>query len=338
VLVGLTAITLLLAAAGWISVDGGFGVWLALVLIAAAVALPLLFFPAVLRLVARVLPVDPRDYGHQVALQGAVLLLMVWAFYQLSGKALQPSSYRSEGSLVSLLGELPLLVAALIGAGFLVRRNLPGTLNRLAIRRPSLPRVLVAVFVAEGLIAVAWLSDPLTAFLTPDTYARLGLVSDKLYSQALGEWPYWLVVGLAAGVCEETLFRGCLQPRFGLVATTILFASLHVQYGVSIFLLVIVLDGFAFGLLRNYFDTTTSVIAHATTDAIMLAPFPGWWLLLGGLAQALLIALVVWRARRRILGWITSRRGRLAAPWPAGGSGSARSGRAASAGGEGPTS
>ena len=54
---------------------------------------------------------------------------------------------------------------------------------------------------------------------------------------ALGQ----VVTFVGAGICEEVLFRGALQPRLGLPATALLFASTHVQYGLSIILGLVVL-------------------------------------------------------------------------------------------------
>jgi len=42
--------------------------------------------------------------------------------------------------------------------------------------------------------------------------------------------PLALLLGLSAGVGEEISVRGALQPRLGLFMSSLLFASLHVQY------------------------------------------------------------------------------------------------------------
>ena len=110
----------------------------------------------------------------------------------------------------------------------------------------------------------------------------------------------WIALSIAAGVCEETLFRGCLQARLGIVATVVLFASLHIQYGVSIFLLVVVVDGFVFALLRKYFDTTTAAIAHASCDALLSIQLSGEWVLIALAVQAFVLPFVIWSSRDRL--------------------------------------
>ena len=75
----------------------------------------------------------------------------------------------------------------------------------------------------------------------------------------------------------ETLFRGAVQPVFGIPATSVLFASMHVQYGPSLLLGYIFVLSAGLGLLRRYFNTTTSFLAHAgyNTLGILAAYFFG---------------------------------------------------------------
>jgi membrane protease YdiL (CAAX protease family) len=70
-------------------------------------------------------------------------------------------------------------------------------------------------------------------------------------------------LGLAAALGEETVFRGALQPRFGLVFTSILFALLHSQYGLSFSTIAVFVIGLVLGVLRLRANTTTAMITHA---------------------------------------------------------------------------
>jgi len=72
-----------------------------------------------------------------------------------------------------------------------------------------------------------------------------------------------LTLGLAAALGEETIFRGALQPRFGLILTSLLFAIVHSNYGLSISTLVVFLLGIVLGLVRIRHNTSTSMIVHA---------------------------------------------------------------------------
>jgi len=56
-------------------------------------------------------------------------------------------------------------------------------------------------------------------------------------------------LGLAAALGEETLFRGALQPRFGLWATALIFALVHSNYGISLSTVVVFILGIVLGLI-----------------------------------------------------------------------------------------
>ena len=100
---------------------------------------------------------------------------------------------------------------------------------------------------------------------------RMGIKADadveRLTEQLIGPLatsiPGILTLGLAAALGEETVFRGALQPRFGLIFTTLLFALLHSTYGVSVATLIVFGVGLVLGLLRMRYNTTTSMVAHA---------------------------------------------------------------------------
>ena len=88
-------------------------------------------------------------------------------------------------------------------------------------------------------------------------------LSDALVGPLVASIPGILTLGLAAGIGEETLFRGALQPRFGLLFTSLLFAILHSQYGITFSTLAVFIVGLFLGLLRIRFNTTTCVMTHA---------------------------------------------------------------------------
>jgi membrane protease YdiL (CAAX protease family) len=86
-----------------------------------------------------------------------------------------------------------------------------------------------------------------------------------------------LLVGVGAGLGEETLFRGAVQPVLGIPATSVLFASMHVQYGPSLLLVYVFVLSVGLGFLRKYINTTASFLAHAGYNSlgIILAHFFG---------------------------------------------------------------
>jgi hypothetical protein len=75
--------------------------------------------------------------------------------------------------------------------------------------------------------------------------------------------PGVLTLGLAAALGEESVFRGALQPRFGLILTAVLFALLHSNYGITLSTVLVFAVGMVLGLLRQRYNTTASMLAHA---------------------------------------------------------------------------
>jgi membrane protease YdiL (CAAX protease family) len=119
----------------------------------------------------------------------------------------------------------------------------------------------------------------------------------------------WGIIALAVipGICEETLFRGALQPRLGLPITAVLFTSIHTEYGLSIDVLTIFVIALGLGLIRKYTNTTASGLCHITynllvgvTVAVNLA---GPLLGAGVVVELALCALAgygIWTAMRRM--------------------------------------
>jgi CAAX protease family protein len=191
----------------------------------------------------------------------------------------------SEESRISpglvLASQLPLVVVALVGVGVGVRRGPRETIARLGYG-PVSPLQLGVVFLfilgAFGLSSVA---DHLFATLQPELYERVGEVSDALFNpeglEPLTAVLFALLLGFGAAAGEETLFRGAVQPVFGIALTSILFASMHIQYGPSVLLGYIFILSLGLGLLRKRINTTASFLAHSGYNAssVLLTYFFG---------------------------------------------------------------
>lgn len=81
-----------------------------------------------------------------------------------------------------------------------------------------------------------------------------------------------LLLPLAAGITEEIFFRGLLQPRVGLVASSLLFGLVHVGYGTWVQVVAPVVLGFFFGLLYKWTRSLwTAISAHFCFDFIQFA-------------------------------------------------------------------
>lgn len=177
-----------------------------------------------------------------------------------------------------LTTQLPFVLVALAGVGAGLRRSFRQTLARLGyggIGARGLGIVALFIAAAFGLSLVA---DSLFAALQPDLYREVGDLSRSLFDPS-GLSPvsavlFALLIGVGAGVGEETLFRGALQPVLGILPTSVLFASMHVQYGPSLVLGYVFLLSVGLGLLRKHLNTTACVLAHAGYNALgVLVPY-----------------------------------------------------------------
>jgi membrane protease YdiL (CAAX protease family) len=175
---------------------------------------------------------------------------------------------------VILASQLPFLVVAVLGVGAGVRRSPRQTLARLGYG-PISPKELgvVALFVVSA-FALSLAADHLFSLLQPDLYRDVGRVSRALFDprglSPVSAVLFALLIGLGAGLGEETLFRGAVQPALGILPTSLLFASMHVQYGPSLLLGYIFLLSIGLGLLRRYINTTASFVAHASYNVISI--------------------------------------------------------------------
>lgn len=186
--------------------------------------------------------------------------------------ALFPSGRISPGAI--LTSQLPFLAVALLGVGIVMRRSLSQTLARLGYGPISLKQLgVVALFIPTA-IGLSIAADALFSALQPDLYERVGDLSNNLFNpQGLSPVSailFALLIGVGAGIGEETLFRGAVQPVLGITLTSILFASMHVQYGPSLLLGYVFVLAVGLGLLRRYINTTASFLAHAGYNSLMV--------------------------------------------------------------------
>jgi membrane protease YdiL (CAAX protease family) len=80
-----------------------------------------------------------------------------------------------------------------------------------------------------------------------------------------------LALAVSAGVVEETFFRGLLEPRLGLAATTVLFVLAHLSYDQPWMLFGVTLLSLSFSALCRWRQTIVpAVVAHTAFDAIQL--------------------------------------------------------------------
>jgi uncharacterized protein len=233
----------------------------------------LLLLPVARRGLAQILPIDPSRVVHAVALSFTMLIVINMVVILAIGLGTLTDLVVAEADTLSvtpgmLLGlwtqQILMAIWAVIGVGWLARRSLAASLDRLAIRLPRGREVLaglgggfLGVFTS---MVVAGVASALGYGIDPDVQS----LNEALLGPIFRSLPGILTIGLAAALGEETLFRGALQPRFGILLTTLLFAITHNQYGLSLSTVVVFFAGLIFALLRRRFNTSTAMIAHAT--------------------------------------------------------------------------
>jgi uncharacterized protein len=269
------------------------------IMVSAAVAAVLASKPVRER-VARILPIDPDNPVHAFALVLTVLLLGTQVtsivFTNLSAT---PQTPLTVGDLVTQ--ETPFLILAAAGVGIFIRRNVSGTVNRLGLVAPAWWHVVLALAAAGAFFAFGQAMDSLSHAWTPDVARQVDTTTQHLFG-GLGSPVGIAAIALLPGICEEILFRGALQPRIGLIATALLFTSIHTQYGLSLDGLSVFVIAVGLGLIRKFTNTTTSSICHISYNLVVGIGVAGSSIgpVIG--IEAVLIAVTVyaiWSIRRR---------------------------------------
>jgi membrane protease YdiL (CAAX protease family) len=215
-------------------------------------------------LVLRPFGLDPGSAVHVVSVLAFVIALVftVTAFMESQREvSSDPVPMDVGDALVALVGDGAL---ALAGVGFLQTRGVRATRERLDIRPLGLRAVVGAVLVAAALHAMVAALEEVENVLLPD----LAALEDRLDYEFVGISPLLggIALSIGVGVGEELLFRGALQPRFGIVASAALFAAFHVQYQVP-GILMIFLVGLALGIVKRRTSTTFTIVVHILYDA-----------------------------------------------------------------------
>lgn len=208
------------------------------------------------------LGLDPDSAVHGVSAAAFVLTLGVAAvdFVRLQDAPEGLISLTPADPFISLAGDLALALAAI---GFMQTRGLRAALARLDLRWLT-PRQLVGAVVAAALfhVGIGILEFAEGVFL-PTTYAR----EERFRFEFVGLPPVAgaVLIAAAVGLGEEVVFRGALQPRVGVVLSSLVFAATHVQYQLPGVAMIFLLS-LALGVLRRRTSTTFTACVHALYD------------------------------------------------------------------------
>ncbi|MDP9374167.1 MAG: CPBP family intramembrane metalloprotease [Chloroflexota bacterium] len=236
-----------------------------LLVLAIVTALPL--WRPVRALLARVTPLDPDS---AVDLSGLIALLWLLT---LTGTTLTTVNLQEAATqvritpadaIVNLLA-YPLLAFSLVG--IFLTRGWRESVKRLGLERLSPRQILLAVALVVPLLVLNFAFDVAARRLQPEVYADLQGVLRAMSSNVTNPLVA-VLLGLSAGVGEEILFRGAIQPRLGIVLTTLAFSVGHLQYGFTYAVAFIIVVGIILGYERKYLNTTACIITHATFNTI----------------------------------------------------------------------
>ena len=161
--------------------------------------------------------------------------------------------------------------AAILAAGFPQSRSLGEALRRLGVVLPTVRQVIFALALAGVLVGAFWLVEDGIALVWKSLgWPQTDMEAFEDLFRPLINPAGAAVIGVTAGVEEEILIRGVLQPRLGLLLPNLFFTSLHaMQYGFD-GLLSVFLAGLVLGIVRNRTNTTTAAILHGTYDFILV--------------------------------------------------------------------
>jgi membrane protease YdiL (CAAX protease family) len=222
--------------------------------------------PAARRQLARLIPIQSDSPVHALALVLAGYLIGN-SLFTLTQGGLEELAAEVEAASIEtvLLQQLFFVLLGLLGVGLGLRRAGGAIRQRLALIRLR-PRQLIGVVgwvvllvMLQSLFGFWWLST------SPGEAGTIEELNSLLLADidTLGEW---FLLAAAAGVGEELLFRGALQPVFGLPFTAFIFAFAHIQYGLTPVTLFVFVLGAIFGVIRHRTSTSYAILVHFGYD------------------------------------------------------------------------
>jgi len=162
---------------------------------------------------------------------------------------------------------LGLVALAFCGVGVFVTRRPKEAVARLGWQKPTAAQVAIGVALIFFTFAYDWASSLITHHIEGNLASKLTNYNAGSFTAGGGFGPSLILAlftGLCAGVGEETLMRGALQPVFGILPAGVLHGLLHGQFShAPVFLAQVAGWSVIMGIVRRYTNTTTTIIGHA---------------------------------------------------------------------------
>ncbi|MFN0032985.1 MAG: CPBP family intramembrane glutamic endopeptidase [Flavobacteriales bacterium] len=90
-----------------------------------------------------------------------------------------------------------------------------------------------------------------------------------------------LFISVCAGVGEEILFRGAIQPLAGIMLTAVIFVGIHgylspYNWRLTIYGAVLTVLMYGIGYMSQQYGLASAIIAHTVIDAVLLYKLQHW--------------------------------------------------------------
>jgi len=163
---------------------------------------------------------------------------------------------------------LGLVMLSFCGVGIFVTRDWKSAMKRLGWERPTLAHVGIGLL----LVLFSFCYDLIWSLYThglpgQDMATKLSGYNSGTFASGPDFGTSILIAlctAIFAGVGEETLTRGALQPALGIIPAAILHGVLHAQFShAPILIIQVALWSIVFGIVRRFTNTTTTIIGHA---------------------------------------------------------------------------
>lgn len=174
------------------------------------------------------------------------------------------------------------VVLALLGTGLYIRRTPLQIIERLALRLPLSEDLRsgvltgAALFIGANILLVIW-----ATFVSPELLEQQTVAAEEVFAAFSSTLLSGFLLSLFSAVSEEILYRGALQPVFGIGISSLLFTVAHLQYLLTPAALIIFAVSLGFSWLRRRYSTSAAIIAHFVYNFIpfvlsaLLSSIPG---------------------------------------------------------------
>jgi len=243
---------------------------------------PFILFSGIAFLVPLVRPIrkllasfTPMDPNSPIDMVGLGLLLWIGSFSVITAiQAGSPdvgssSDALSENVFWLVLNAATFAAIAYVSVGYRIYRTGQEATARLGSIMPDLKTIGISLAMVIPCFVMSIIGGVLTELFQPGLVDNLDEAMDQM-TNGLDNPFGAILIGLSAGIGEEVLIRGAVQPRFGIILASLFWTALHIQYDFSFVLVGLFGIGILLGLQRKYLGTTSAIITHAVYNMLVV--------------------------------------------------------------------